>query len=520
MLSILLSICFVTSWWLGFGQTDHVGLTQYESSTTESELTNLLDAYELIKSGCNRSTTCIQDAVTKQFEPVADESCNIKMQRAALLAYCNQLDDPIFRTSWFDLTGCDTNYVMLRYNLGLLHYYAKDYQEAQRHFLIAADQTPLMRTSCLTNAGSCAYNDSRISEALSLFEQAYYVEKDPNVMLLNNLSALNITAKDFRKALEWAELAISVYAEMSEEDKNHFPAEFPQMVNHNQLKAAIKLKDIALAKRYWKELNWDASWMVNRQAAKLIVDYVRLTGELSTLQFQLERLGTQGIQSDSTFAYSDPLMVMVLDSTIAALPATERVAVWPELTRIFPLTGPGYPNTTESDLEASNEFSRNTQFLWGIGVLLALVVNLLLGSKLIRKARRFLMTDAEQRDLVLNAVKHQELTSELLVEVHPVFLTIYNSMKSHNHNITSADFNDTERIVFHESVVGVYPKETAAKFDWSPAYVYSTRTRIRRKLSLPQEMTFKAWKALNPDLALSLFGTDEITDPKPNSHVD
>jgi DNA-binding CsgD family transcriptional regulator len=101
-----------------------------------------------------------------------------------------------------------------------------------------------------------------------------------------------------------------------------------------------------------------------------------------------------------------------------------------------------------------------------------------------------------------------------------MFLTLYNSIQSHNHAITSADFNDTERIVFHEAIFGVYPKETAAKFDWSPAYVYSTRTRIRRKLDLPQEMTFRAWKALNPDLALSLFGTNEITDSKTNSDAD
>jgi len=520
MPSILPTICFALCWWLGFGHATHAAESQPESLLTEKELKELLDAYEQIKSGCNRSTTCIQDVVTKQFEPVPGESCNIKMQRAALLAYCNQLNDPIYQTSWFDLAGCDTNYVMLRYNLGLLHYYAKDYQEAQRHFLIAADLTPLMRTSCLTNAGSCAYNDSRMSEALSLFEQAYYVEKDPNVMLLNNLSALNITVKDYRKALEWAELAISVYSEMPEEDKSHFPAEFLQMVNHNQMKAAIRLKDIVLANRYWKKLNWDASWMLNRQAAKLIVDYVRLTGELSALQFQLERLGTLGIQSDSTYAYSDPLMVLILDSTTAALPAAERVAVWPELTRIFPLTRPDSSKTTESDPEAGIEFSNTAQILWGIALLLALVVNVILVAKLIRKVRRFLMTDSERRDVVLYAIRHQEITSELLLEAQPMFLTLYNSIQSHNHDITSADFNDTERIVFHEAIVGVYPKETAAKFDWSPAYVYSTRTRIRRKLDLPQEMTFRAWKALNPDLALSLFGTNEITDSKTNSDAD
>lgn len=521
MPSILPAICFALCWWLGL-QAAHASEASTESSLSESELAELLDAYDQIKSGCNRSTTCIQDAVTKQFAPVPGESCETKMQRAALLAYCNQLNDPIYQTSWFDLAGCDTNYVMLRYNLGLLHYFATDYQEAQRHFLIAADLTPLMRTSCLTNAGSCAYNDSRMSEALSLFEQAYNAEKDPNVMLLNNLSALNITVQDYPKALEWAELALSIYSGLPADVQKSFPTDFPQMVNHNQMKAAIGLKDITQANRFWKNLAWDASWMLDRQAAKLIVDYARLTGELSALQFQLERLGTSGIQRDSTFPYSDPLMVLVLDSTTAALPASERVAVWPDLTRIFTLTGPGYPKTTESNAEMGNELANvlHTQILWSMGVLLALVVNVLLGAKLVGKVRRLLMTDAERRDLVLHAVRNRELTSELLVEAQPVFLTLYHSIQSHVHDIASTEFNDTERIIFHEAVEGVYPKETAANFDWSPAYVYSTRTRIRRKLGLSPEMTFRAWKSLNPDLALNLFGKEGIADLNPNSHDD
>lgn len=482
------------------------------ASVESNDNASLLEEYEAIKTQCDRSTVCIQDVIAEKFSPSIGESCAVKMQRAALLTFNNTLDDPIFATDWFDLSDCDTNFVMLRYNLGLAHFHAKEYREAQRNFVIASELAPLLRSSCLSNAGSCAANDGRMEEAVDLFEQAFYSEEEANVMLLNNLSAINITLRDYEKSMEWADMADLIYSKLSEDDAKRFPKNFQQLVDYNRLKAAIGLGDTAKSKLYWKKIDWTAYWMSERQTASIIVDYARLTDDLPSLLFQLERIGMSGIQRDSTFAYSDPLMVLLLDSTTAAIPAGQRLDLWPELTRLFPLDN-GHPGSKGArNIEKGQLILGDGRFLfiWWFVFLVVLCVNFYLGGLLWRSVKHHQLTASHQRDLVFSAIKNRDSYHALNAAAQGVFKTIFDSMQTHSLAVHDVKFNDTERIVFHEAVLGAFPKETAAKFDWSPSYVYSTRTAIRQKLGLPAEMTFRTWKSLNPEVCMELFGSDEI----------
>lgn len=147
------------------------------------------ERYVSIVTDCQHIQSCIEAKALEFYPDKVEEACDTRMLRTALLLTNRNLDDPIFEYASNSLTHCDTNFSILRYNLGLAHYTQGNYSSAERQFIQGANLLAKPdQLEYLSAAGAAAFAANELEQAATHFRAAYHADSlNPSPTLLNNL---------------------------------------------------------------------------------------------------------------------------------------------------------------------------------------------------------------------------------------------------------------------------------------------------------------------------------------------
>lgn len=398
--------------------------------------------------------------------------------------------DPHGEYEFVELDDCPWQFGRFHYQKGVNEYLHQNFESAF-HSFDQALQSDFDETMAFTGMGACQFELSKLPEALRFFTAAWMHVESPgseHIMLLNNLAAISNVIGEFEEALKWTVVADEVLenANLSSADQSWYATR----ILYNRWSAKCLLKDTAFVKQNLAELPLGSQDLGSGDWLNL---YGKILHCVPDLKYALRHHSSALEWSkdlDEDFAPNclGYLSVAYTPEWDSLITSQNRANAFSWLLGLGPTMRPGpTPISHPDQSRVGIVFVKSTAAI----VLWLVAIGLLIRFKFWRKASArtaesgipsddwVQLKEMTQRESMSDAAK--EILSELIENYTPLVLATEDEVES---------LSTSERIVFQADRRAESPKVTARKNNWSPAYVYFLRTKVRGKLGrLPSDLT-------------------------------
>jgi|GEM_PF-1085626 len=478
------------------------------------------ERYVSIVTECQHIQSCIEAKALEFYPDEAEEACDTRMLRTALLLTNRNLDDPIFEYASNSLTLCDTNFSILRYNLGLAHYTQGNYSSAERQFIQGANLLAKPdQLEYLSAAGAAAFAANELERAATHFRAAYLADSlNPSPTLLNNLSGICNQLERPEEAIQWAKLALEVMQNLDPKFAIVLTeGSMEDLAYINLFSAALQLEKLELANQYYMQFDLMQSNMPMHQKVILLNAYIRLSGKTKLWQLYENQIlaETTNPQSDSfeqLRSAGDPALYLLTGAAKRHYAEGELETVWKSISVLFqPSLKRAREREATTVASSTNEsLLRNPGIWWGLSVVfLFLIVRF---SFHLRANKTNNLSRGKQRLILLEALRSGQFNPETKAELSRMLAPETSSDSTSAPTVNAIRLSRSQAIVLRAGFDGEFPKDTAATHNWSPTYVYQLRSELRRKLGIPLSLSFEQWYRNNQhsgDVILNAPNTDE-----------
>lgn len=398
--------------------------------------------------------------------------------------------DPYGEYEFVEMDDCPWQFGRFYYQKGVHEYLQQNFESALQSFDHAL-QSDFDETMAYTGMGACQFEQSQYPEALRLFTAAWIKVESPgseHIMLLNNLASISNIIGEFDEALKWADEADAVLkkAELNSTDQSWYAAR----ILYNRWSARCLSGDTAFVKQNLIELPWGSPDLGPGDWLDL---YAKTLHCVPDLKFALRyhstaRQWSETLEDDflaNRLGYLSMAYTPEWDSLSHSL---SRANAFSWLLGLGPAMRPGTPPTSHSD-----KSMRGIDFVkFAASMVLWLVATGMLIRHLVQRKGDdgALETGIQSKDWVqLKEMAQSETTPDAAKEILSELIGNYTPLAPETEDEVE-NLLISERVVFQADLRAESPKVTARKNNWSPAYVYFLRTKVRGKLGrLPSDST-------------------------------
>jgi DNA-binding CsgD family transcriptional regulator/tetratricopeptide (TPR) repeat protein len=451
----------------------------------------------------------IQEMCGSDFSCIAEHTSLLLTNESC---FCRQIGQTLDVHFGFNLSEqsreeaarCETPYFLYPFTVASKAFGQANYDRAIDWYWEAlSDGAPPQ--SCITNIGASYFQMGAYSLAFHCFEEAYdnAEPKDPEAfMILNNLTAIQMQLANWNDALQWSLLTKRRLAEQLDgytPDQLTIGNAASAIAEANEWLIRIELDDREFIADHWKQVQWGSAHLPAEQWLKLILRTSEILGDerfyesnIRLVKQLYDEYLTQEQPSVTFGAYAWFL------NRLAQSPArsfTDAIEDWKWVDLLYatrPIPGDSELLTPDSVAKAMARNLRLTRASWALAALLGLAF---LG--MIWRKKKNVAAHVANASISLENIKDWHLGKLIDFDVVQSSLEMIESTSRMNLSgwlvSTGVELSDAELIILRHAMANVSPKQTAAKHDWSPNYVYKIRSRLRVKLGAPEDADLNNW---------------------------
>ena len=419
-------------------------------------------------------------------------------EREAAFTICAELA-PNRLPLWIDqLPSCKNTFPRYHIQLGAIHFHNGNFSEALSEFTQGELEGHQPVCDSYANLGATYFALKEWEFAIGCFEDSW-TETDKSdftrsYMILNNLAAIHLRFQKPNEALFWVEKAKSNLVQMLDAAQSMpKPETFEtesMVIAVNEFGARTLLNDTAFVRKQWRNINWGSpdiqaqDWLnLILQAAPLIDDqafYMSQARILGNIFSEFERTNSDENARTGSFALLADYHERWPDDLAG------MVTFWKELTeiqRLIRFKNQASMHSTEGDTTV-------------VALMLANSVVLLVGVSLIIKRLRSKKMDEsflrEQMHTLRNWPTHGREKKRHAAKIDALAFWVQNIPPKYPFP-DDFELSESEWIAFRSAEENELPKSLAMRKRWTPSYVYSLRSSIRRKIGVSDSNSLESW---------------------------
>jgi DNA-binding CsgD family transcriptional regulator/tetratricopeptide (TPR) repeat protein len=406
-----------------------------------------------------------------------------------------------------ELTPCLNHYARLHEILGSMHFRNKDFSLALQEFTQSELEGMEPKSLNTSNLGATYFALNELDFAIACFTEALAQTDSSNLssryMILNNIAAIHIRLEEPNEALQWIEQAkVNLHA-ITESKNDVRPAKSTlaaqkMTIAANEWMAHILLNDTVFVRENWRNLNWGAEgpltldWVnLLTKSAPIINDEEFYAGQTRLLTHLMRELSPTELPFD---AFLGTYNLLLQQYMLNPNDRNAMTACWKSLDLINGMTPQDNGISPSMSMESPVQLS-NVSALVLLNALAAFLMSLVLWKEI--TAARIKSQTADQ---IVNQLKtwpasakskssHLENLSRLS---HMLPLKQSPSWLPSDIQLTESEMEVLNSIAGLER-----PKDLARRLDWTPNYVYVLRSRLRKKLNIPDDVSLDDFIASN-----------------------
>lgn len=485
-------IRFVSVWLPLFTLTSSLCIAQGEAVSMQAE--DAHEVFRLLKEECAGDHSCMINA-GRDFIKSADCS---RYEVGFCIMF--QREPHLQRTLVeSDTADCGISFWPYHFLRGNWMYQAGRFMEAFDEYVAAEQEGMEPFVTTFTNMGATYFALEEWEAALACFEEAWDLRAAgdaPNAyMILNNIAAINLRFRNYDEALLWVEEAKTNFEELSgvgyglsQEDLSGARL----AIDMNEWFARGALQDTMFVQENWRNLNWGAleaqpkDWMkLIALISPLITDGEFWSAQSRTIVSVLSDLDTDETEWGKTYG---PYSLLIDFNRYFPEEHENLIVLWQEIAKLKWRQLPEASDLSQGD--GQQEIVLVPVFI-GLNAFL-LLVWLFLEFR-IGKNKRMRVRSARQllQRLVKIATERKGWGEagpllDALVAQFPNTLDAQSAIEAFN--LTSSEVEVLISAQLRES-----PKDLARRKSWTPKYVYTLRSSVRRKLGVEADMPLEEW---------------------------
>lgn len=400
---------------------------------------------------------------------------------------------------------CDISFWPVHYIVGNWFYSQDKFSLALTQFVQAEHEKMEPIGSAYTNQGACYFALEEWNLAASCLEDAWaFVDTsnlDAKYMILNNLAALNLKFGEFEEALKWVDLAQINFQAIERTQPNLSEADLHlsrNIIEINRWFANIGLKNSSFVQANWRQLNWGALGIEPWAWLKLFVQAAELIQDQAFFDAQIRNF--RGVALE--VSQNPPVDLAELGNYRLLLTHVEKhpedimglLKFWKALTmaNVLNQTWTSISVAAQQEWDEIPQREEWRQWLY-VGILIASFTSMLVLSRLTSRRNRNIKRSKDDLQKVLTqwqmkqSSKNEALDAlDLLERFSPSNFDVFFSREGF-------DLNESEKTVLKSIEMSESPKELAQRKGWSPKYVYSLRSKLRKDLDIPTDESIEDW---------------------------
>lgn len=390
---------------------------------------------------------------------------------------------------------CDVSFWPYHYLKGNWMFESGFYEEALTEYVAAEQEGMEPPLTTYTNMGATYFALQDWEAALTCLEQAWELRNEGDApgayMILNNLAAIHLRFHEYDEALIWVDKAKMNFEELSGAGYGFTPKDLSAarlLIDMNEWFARCALGDTAFVQDNWRNLNWGALEVQPRDwfklmglVAPLVTDEEFWSAQSRTLASVLDELNPD---LDEWGRHYGAYALLIYQNMYFPGRYDNLAAMWKSIAE---LQGRQHHGTTPQQAGSLG---------WGfvpMAVCGVLLLTWLLFERRLHTARQLRLRSSEQLLNRLGEIASRGtgwgeagVLLDALVAQFPNALNAQSVIEQYN-------LTDSEVEVLISAQLRESPKDLARRKSWTPKYVYSMRSSLRKKLGVPAEMPLEEW---------------------------
>ena len=460
------------------------------SEPSDTRVTELL---ERISNDCQRDLHCY---LSKAEELWASSQC---WEREVAFCVLSEFQPERTRRLASKLEPCFNHYARLHEVLGSMHFGDSDFKRALHEFTQSELEGMEPKSLNTSNIGATYFALNELDFAIVCFTEAWE-EADPSdlmfrYMTLNNIAAIHIRIEEPVEALQWIEKAKRNLIALTESDNEVRPAESTlaaqkMTIAANEWLAHILLQDTAFLRENSRNINWGAAgpsalhWLyLLTKSAPILDDEEFYAGETRLLANLMRELSPGELPLDPSLGIHNVLLQQYVlnPNDLGAL-----TACWKSLDALNRKKPQVTDDSSRLQVKSPMHLS-NASALVLLNALAALIMLAVFWKEY--KTKRIKNQTANQ---LLDQLKtwpvHAKSKSSHLKLLGRLAHLLPQKQRPYwlppNVELTESEMEVLNSIAGLER-----PKDLARRMEWTPSYVYVMRSRLRKKINIPEEVS-------------------------------
>ena len=450
--------------------------------------------FRLLKEECSGDHTCMMDA-GRDF--IKSSDCAQHEVGFCIMFQREPKSQRILIES--DTADCGISFWPYHYLRGNYLYEAGRYKEAFDEYVAAEQEGMEPFATTFTNLGATYFALEEWDAALTCFEQAWDLRLDgdaPNAyMILNNIAAIHLRFQEYEEALLWVEeakknfeqLSGTVYG-LSQEDLRGARL----MIDMNEWFARGALRDTMFVEENWRNMNWGALEAQPRDWLKLIAlisplitDGEFWSAQSRTLVGLLSDLDAEETEWGKAYG---PYSLLIDFNRYFPEEPENLVLLWQTIAKMDWGQSPDALDIPQEDMQQDMVLVPVS-----LGLSALLLFAWLLVEFRIRKNNRMKFHSSRQLLQQLEKIaKDQKGWGEAETVLDALVAQFPNTLDTQS-AIEAFDLTSSEVEVLISAQLRESPKDLARRKSWTPKYVYTLRSTLRRKLGVEADMPLEEW---------------------------
>ena len=455
---------------------------------------DLMGVMQQVRLDCGGDAACMLDASSRLLE-----SAECGLQQVGFCIQAQLLPEET-GSLMQRVEDCDETFWPFHYLRGNWFFEKGRIEDSFQEFVAAEQEGMEPKGVLFSNQGAAYFEMECMSEALVCFEESFDCFDDSEApyrfMSLNNIAAIHLRFQQFEEALAWVAKA-KANLELMSNSEFGFTSEYLNsvrfIVDANEWFARSSLGDSAFVRGNWRELEWGAweiqpdDWLqLMFNVAPLMDEESFFVAQLRTLESLLQELGPRPDDPGMKFG----IFALLLDYH----------NFFPDDIRGLMTAWMGVANLSrrldgwESAPVATS--ATKSSFHWSL-ILCALIPFLALTYVLTRifQARKYRKVSLKNRIGVLQMLINSKAKSHEIQQVLADIVSAYPTTLDPLDAFAQYELTESELEVLMSAQLRESPKDLALRKSWTPKYVYTMRSSVRKKLGIETEIPLEEWFA-------------------------